>query len=291
MKIFLLLFVIHSSLLLSSHCNAQEIVGEILDFKSGEPIAFVNIGVVGKNIGTVSDENGKFSLNVSGALDEDVLRFSFVGYEPYQVVLQSMRSQGLISPVLLKEQAVKMKEVLVTSKRLIPRIMGVPKKKCYPIPFYKNVISNVPFPQEGYRHEIGTLFKNDQPVYLDSVQFNFSDYSIDTLDLRVNLYAYQNDQFVNVLQQPIYLHLTDLKSILSPVIDLSPLTLSFEGDFLVTIENYKRVENNSCGLLANFKAIGKEYPTYYRSNSQSEWQNLTHKSRNFGLSFVAFVKR
>lgn len=291
MKTFLLLFVIHSSWLLPPHCKAQEIVGEVVDFKSGQAIAFVNIGVVGKNIGTVSDENGRFSLSITDALDEDELRFSFVGYESYQIVLQSIRSKGLTSPVLMKEKTVEINEVVVTSKRLIPGKMGLPKKKCYPIPFYKKVISNVPFPQEGYRHEIGTLFKNDQPVYLDSVQFNFSDYAIDTLDLRVNLYAYQNDQFVNVLQQPIYLHLTGLKSTLSPVIDLSPLTLSFEGDFLVTIENYKIMEDNSCGLLANFKSIGKEYPTYYRSNSQSEWQNLTHKSRNFGLSFVVFVKR
>ena len=47
-----------------------------MDSASRQPIEFVNIGIVGKNIGTVSNSNGEFSIDLDVELDHDSLLFS-----------------------------------------------------------------------------------------------------------------------------------------------------------------------------------------------------------------------
>ena len=68
---------------------AQTIQSRVLDLNTREPIPFVNIGILGKNHGTVSDDAGKFSLEVpkAGWSSSDTLRFSAIGYQSVDVVL------------------------------------------------------------------------------------------------------------------------------------------------------------------------------------------------------------
>ncbi|SDG69784.1 carboxypeptidase-like regulatory domain-containing protein [Winogradskyella thalassocola] len=63
--------------LLNFQSFLQDIVmtGTILDSESNNPIEFVNIGVLHKNKGTISNLNGKFSLRVSKEFKNDSLTF------------------------------------------------------------------------------------------------------------------------------------------------------------------------------------------------------------------------
>ena len=63
-------------LLMSFYVSAQT-KGVVVD-ESGKPIPYVNIWVENENIGTTSEENGEFSINVS---DNKYLIFSAIGYE------------------------------------------------------------------------------------------------------------------------------------------------------------------------------------------------------------------
>lgn len=270
-------------------CISQEINGQVKDGESGEVIPFVNIGVIGKDIGTTSGLDGTFSLDLTKATDQDTLRFSFIGYEPLNLSVNHIRKNGLPNEISLKEKVIKLREVIVASNRLIPRTLGIRRKDCYPIPFYKKATSNIPFPQTGYRHEIGTFFANDQPLYLDSIQLNFTDIQIDTVALRVNIYVSTEGGFKSILNKPLYINFHTADE--SQRIDVSYLDLQLESDFLVSIENYGRINNNSLNILANFKAKGKRYPTYYRRNTQSNWIVLKSKSQDFGISFIAYVRQ
>ncbi len=61
--------------------------GRVTDREQGTPIPGVNVSVKGSTIGTSTDDQGGFVLQ--GVSDGDVVRFSFVGYEPHEVTLQS----------------------------------------------------------------------------------------------------------------------------------------------------------------------------------------------------------
>jgi iron complex outermembrane receptor protein len=68
--------------------NAEQqvkITGTITDAKTGEVLPGVNIVLVGTTIGTISDVNGKYSLNISQP--NGSLAFSFIGYIPATVVI------------------------------------------------------------------------------------------------------------------------------------------------------------------------------------------------------------
>lgn len=287
----ILLTLIGFIFLFPNYSYSQELSGQILNSNSGSPVPFVNIGIVGKDIGTVSNETGEFSLNISNATELDTLRFSFIGFEPYNLSVQSIRTDGFSNSVLLEKKVFVLDEVFVESKKLVSKTLGVRKKDGYPIPLFRKAKTEVPFPQKNYRHEIGTLFSGNGFVYLDKVQINFSEVSLDTLDLRINVYSVQNGVFENILKEPVYMTITDLKKNPSPMVDLTELNLSLQDDFLITIENYQRIPNSSVRIFANLKSKGRSFPTYYRSNSQSNWENLKVKSADFGLSIQAYLRQ
>jgi TonB-linked SusC/RagA family outer membrane protein len=56
----------------------RTITGRVIDIVSGDPLPGVNIVVAGTTIGTITDVDGRYSLEILG--NDAVLEFSFVGY-------------------------------------------------------------------------------------------------------------------------------------------------------------------------------------------------------------------
>jgi len=101
MKQILFLFLISFSL-------SAQIKGVVLDSISGKPIAYVNIWVENENVGTTSEENGSFSLDIK---EEKNIVFSALGYET-----KTLKSSE-IEKVSLVQKVYEMPEiVLVASK-------------------------------------------------------------------------------------------------------------------------------------------------------------------------------
>jgi len=71
-----------------------EVSGRVTDAETGEPIPAVNVVVLGTMIGTSTDANGEYSLNVPD--DAEVLRFSFLGYKTLEVAVDG-RSEVNVS--------------------------------------------------------------------------------------------------------------------------------------------------------------------------------------------------
>src|SRR5690606_40313860 len=77
--------------------SAQTISGQVTDQETGEALEFVNVGVLNRNIGTVTDEQGNFSLPLSPKNDADTLRISLIGYEPASFVRSEEHTSELQS--------------------------------------------------------------------------------------------------------------------------------------------------------------------------------------------------
>jgi hypothetical protein len=86
LKFLVLVFLTHS-------IYGQTYYGLILNSETGLPIEYVNIGVFGKNIGTVSDNNGKYTLTVDPQYDDDTLLVSCIGFYPYKMKIVIMPLQ------------------------------------------------------------------------------------------------------------------------------------------------------------------------------------------------------
>lgn len=74
-------------LLLNQFCFAQNISGVVTDSDSHNPLAGVSVKVLQTNQGTVTDANGRFSIETSGF--PVTLIFSSIGYRPDSIVVRS----------------------------------------------------------------------------------------------------------------------------------------------------------------------------------------------------------
>ena len=85
-----------------------KVTGRVID-NSGEPLIGVSILVKGTSTGTLTNLDGEFSIDVA---EGDVLKFSYVGYQPQEVTVTSSSSSINITMI---EDAKKLDEVVVTA--------------------------------------------------------------------------------------------------------------------------------------------------------------------------------
>lgn len=86
----------------------QRVTGTITDASTGEPLAGVNIVVQGTTTGTMTDVNGKYTIEVPNR--NSVLSISYIGY-----VMQQVNVEGrAVIDVLLESDLTALEEVVVT---------------------------------------------------------------------------------------------------------------------------------------------------------------------------------
>jgi hypothetical protein len=68
----------------ASNSIAQKLTGTVIDAQTKQPLSYVHIGVIGKNVGEISHEQGKFEIDLSKVSTEDELVFSMLGYELFK---------------------------------------------------------------------------------------------------------------------------------------------------------------------------------------------------------------
>jgi len=94
--------------------------GKVVDAKTKQPIPFANIGILEKNIGTLSDPDGSFQLIVPRTLENDSIIFSSIGYVRRKIGLA--RSHGDEITVELSASGQLLKEVTVTEKKIRSKV-------------------------------------------------------------------------------------------------------------------------------------------------------------------------
>lgn len=91
----------------------QRIRGKVVDADTKEPLPFVNIAFVGKNIGTISDYKGEYEIKTQWA--SKTLSANYLGYEPATQPVGTDKLQ--IINFMLKSKNVSLQEVEVAGKR------------------------------------------------------------------------------------------------------------------------------------------------------------------------------
>lgn len=90
--------------------QSVHIEGRVIDSLTQEPMGMVNIGVVGKTIGTASNRQGRFDFYLPGDFAGEKLVFSSLGYLRDSLIIPPRDTSIVIT---LAETSVKLPEVLV----------------------------------------------------------------------------------------------------------------------------------------------------------------------------------
>jgi len=268
-RLLTLLFLISCSSLFG-----QNIKGIVVDSKSKQPIEFVNIGIVGENVGTVTDLNGSFHFLVDSKYDNDTILFSTIGYSPLLVKVSDLR-KNIDRKILLNEKVYEIAEVVIKPKIFKERTLGVTTK-------FKRIAAG--FKDNILGYECGILMKNKKTAFLKTVNINISYCSYDTIFYRLNVYkAHGELDFENILREPIYFKMPKELAKDGIQIDLQSKNIVVEGNFLITLEHVKNLGEGSLNFCA-----GLTSKTYYRKTSQGKWQTA---QVGVSISVVADVEK
>ena len=96
--------------------------GTVIDKLNNEPLPGVAITVQGKNVGTTTDQNGKFKLTTSTNAPFAII-VSFIGYKTIELPISGSENNLVIS---LEKQAILGQEVVVAASRNPERILESP---------------------------------------------------------------------------------------------------------------------------------------------------------------------
>lgn len=269
---------------------AQTINGTIADLQTKQVLPFVNIGIVGRDVGTVSDENGHFALSVPNIASTDTLRLSMVGYTTQIWVLADfLQKHEAQSTIYLTPANVELATVTIRPHYLKTRILGSETEdKAFTAGFKINDLGS----------ELGVLIKTKKtPTFVRRFNCFVAHNSYDTLFFRVNIYDTQNGKPThNLLSQNVFVEKVGFKSGWISI-DLSPYTIEVQNDFVVSLEWVKDLDPNvpkdistreaqrkmrrGEGLSFSVTPLGA--PILYRKASQGTWEKLIAPSIGFNV--------
>ena len=89
--------------------------GKVFDFETKEPLSFANIFIEGKSIGTVSNSQGEFILDIEIANNNDSIIFSYMGYENFKISTKDIEEFEFI---YLRKSLLKLPNVSIYAQNL-----------------------------------------------------------------------------------------------------------------------------------------------------------------------------
>jgi pimeloyl-ACP methyl ester carboxylesterase len=257
--------------------NLISITGKIVDEKNRQALAFVNVGIRNRNIGTVSAQDGQFRLKVYPELRSDSLLFSMAGYQSRVVSIPDILNGPKPVTISLKEKISELKEVTISSKAMKTEIKGNTTTSDF---------ISVGLPLKFLGSETGIrLHLGRKPVWLKSFSFNISDNRLDTAVFRLNIYNIKHGApFENILHQSILVPVG--KQTGKYTLDLKSYKLILDGEVLVSLE-WIQGSSKSKGNGVIFLSAGfLNSATWHRLTSQADWKKAT----GLGVGFNVVVQ-
>ncbi len=92
------------------HIANSVLSGIVLDFDSKEPLLYTNIYILHKNRGTITNENGRFTIDISALNKNDTLRFQYIGYKTRSMTIGML---DILPVVFLKKESYDLLEAVI----------------------------------------------------------------------------------------------------------------------------------------------------------------------------------
>ncbi len=247
--------------------------GKILDAKTGLPLAFVNIGVLRKEIGTVSNETGRYELAVKPGMESDTVRVSMIGYKAKTFTVKEMLSQKEIE---LEEDIGQLTEVVITTQ-------GFKKKNVGNKTTSKFVSTGFGYDQLGA--EIGIKINvRKQPTFVDAFNFNISYNRLSAKALfRLNIYEIERGKpSRNIVTESIIIPIDPKQTGLISV-DLMKYNIVLKEDVIVTLEWVKSEGENNRGEAIFFSLGVFNSGTLIKRASQGKFKKYSNMGVGMNL--------
>jgi len=243
-----------------------------------------NIGVLNKPLGTVSNEKGKFSLNIYKNYIQDTLKVSCLGYKSKELLIKDLlndKSNGI--KISLDNYTEKLKEIIITSRKLKTYTKGKKRinsknKVYFAIPSIKDL---------NLGSEIGRKFSlgKKKPSILENFKFYLVENNFKHLKFRLNIYSIKNKRPEKKLNGSNILVNVDNSFKGWVNVNLIKYGLKVKQDIIITIEwiNTSK-DGNKLSLPIIIPSISSTH--YYKYGTQAKWKKYGGISTPMLLTYV-----
>ncbi|MCK6649142.1 MAG: carboxypeptidase-like regulatory domain-containing protein [Bacteroidia bacterium] len=251
---------------------AQSFSGKILNANDKSPIPFVNIGIVGKGVGTVSDTEGNYRIVLHDSLKENYIKISAIGFKNMVYRVSDFITKQTFD-ILLEEDVVLLQQVVVRPKVFKTKVLGNENNaRSISAGFYSNDLGS----------ELGVVMHiKKSPSFLEKANFNVAFNDAGIVKFRVNIYHMKNGMVDSIiLKKPIIVEIDKQTRVLT--VDLKPYNIIVEDDFLVSlewIEGHGSNKINFCAGLMNGNSM-------YRKTSQDTWKKVSPVGIGFNCTVL-----
>ncbi|MEM9930195.1 MAG: carboxypeptidase-like regulatory domain-containing protein, partial [Bacteroidota bacterium] len=112
----MLFCLFHCTCVCAQKSTPTIITGTVIDATTQEPLPYVYLKLDNYALGTVTEADGSYRIDIPTRLDEGAVTFSYLGYQSRTIPVRALRK--LKTPVVLKTSATTLAEVTVTPKKL-----------------------------------------------------------------------------------------------------------------------------------------------------------------------------
>lgn len=280
-KLILNIFTFLSPLVVTAQ-EALVIKGKVIDQENTTTLPYVNIGIIGTSLGTISDANGAFELYLKADTNEEkIVRFSYLGYAAKDYTIASLRLLNG-KPIPLNKTGITLKTVEIRPDLLTAKVIG--HEKTNPNRMTNFSISKKP--NQNLGAAIGRRFNlGKKTSQLSEFKFYVGANNFDTIRFRVNIYTIKNGRPNELLnQQDIITTLSQHKKGWATV-DLSMQQLFVKEDVIVALE---WIEHSQKGRILQLPITMPAFAThFYKYGSQDKWKRF----RGMSTAMVLTVKQ
>lgn len=261
MKIFHTLFFLISAVTL----KAQVISGTVIAKNENQPIPYVKIGIEKNSTGTISDEKGNFSIDLSQVDPQQIIKIEVPGYYLYQETVQRFK-QNHQQKIFLTEKTKNIKEITIKSKKLIDKNWGVNTKT-------KSVIYSVnpELDKKNFLGETALEFNAKKRSKIKNINLNIASYvSAQPVLMRYSIYSEKNGfPDKNILEEEITVALTeDMIKDGTYTLDVNDRNIWIQGKFFVGIQFLKDFEGR-------IKISAALFRTGFIREFYGDWKKMT----------------
>lgn len=265
---------LHYPVPLANKINTSLLQGKLIDAQTKQPIAYVNLGIPNKNIGTVSQSDGSFQITAG---NNDTIEVSMIGYESKKYLPFKDEKKNLVATIEMKPKVNTLQEVIITAKALPVRTLGNTTTSHF---------FNIGLPLKFLGSEIGIVIKpGKRPALLKSFNFNVSENHLDSAIFRLNIYSLKNRQpFENILSDNILLHVNNQAGPYH--LDLCNYKIILKEDVLISLEWIDGGKSGTERGVLFLSAALFNSSTWHRTTSLGKWT----KAKGLGVGFNVDVQ-
>lgn len=272
---FLFLFMI------SLGFSQNQVRGIIIN-NEGSPIPFVSIGIIGKSIGTLSNENGLFEFSFSNNLNKDSIQIQAIGFKARTYSVNDFISEKT-QTITLEAMPMLLEEVEIASKKIKYEYLGNTH-------YTKNNCSGFVKNTNNWKGSEAAIIAGNKPgrtVLIESFSFYvIQNKYTDSLKFRLMFYEATDKKYPRMrsfLRKPIIFNLGNKQG--EFVLDLKQYNISTSKDFFISLECLMDEMEISKFCYAGSYST----PSFVKSSAFDRWYKIRGGGADFKVkvSYVA----